>query len=214
MDTIELEFLKQDLPKLFQSMEVGTERIREIIKSLRIFSRLDEADIKQVSLHDGIDSTLTILQTRLRAQPWRPQIQVLKEYGDLPQIECYAGQLNQVFMNLLSNAVDALEERDRDRTWQQMEAIPSTIQIRTQLLGQLTPSTVAIAITDNGPGIAQHVRDHLFNPFFTTKPVGKGTGLGLSISYQIITETHGGTITCDSSLGQGTTFTITLPITQ
>lgn len=214
MDTIELEFLKQDLPKLFQSMEVGTERIREIIKSLRIFSRLDEADIKQVSLHDGIDSTLTILQTRLRAQPWRPQIQVLKEYGDLPQIECYAGQLNQVFMNLLSNAVDALEERDRDRTWQQMEAIPSTIQIRTQLLGQLTPSTVAIAITDNGPGIVQHVRDHLFNPFFTTKPVGKGTGLGLSISYQIITETHGGTITCDSSPGQGTTFTITLPITQ
>lgn len=214
IDSIELEFLKQDLPKLFHSMEVGTERIREIIKSLRMFSRLDEADIKQVDLHDGIDSTLTILQTRLRAQPWRPQIQVIKAYDDLPQIECYAGQLNQVFMNLLSNAVDALEERDRDRTWQQMEATPSTIQIRTQLLGQLTPPAIAIAIADNGPGITQHVSDHLFNPFFTTKPVGKGTGLGLSISYQIITETHGGTITHDSTLGQGTTFTITLPITQ
>ncbi|MEM7066171.1 MAG: PAS domain S-box protein [Cyanobacteria bacterium P01_B01_bin.77] len=214
IDNIELEFLKQDLPKLFQSMEVGTERIREIIKSLRMFSRLDEADIKQVDLHDGIDSTLTILQTRLRAQPWRPQIQVIKEYGNLPQIECYAGQLNQVFMNLLSNAVDALEERDHDRTWQQMEAIPSTIEIRTRLLGQLTPPAIAIAIIDNGPGIAQQVSDHLFNPFFTTKPVGKGTGLGLSISYQIITETHGGTITYDSTLGQGTTFTITLPITQ
>ena len=212
IDDIELEFLKQDLPKLFQSMEVGTERIREIIKSLRIFSRLDESEIKQVNLHDGIDSTLTILQTRLRAQPWRPQVQVIKDYGDLPQIECYAGQLNQVFMNLLSNAVDALEERDHNRTWQQMEATPSTIQIRTQLLGQGAYPTIAIAITDNGPGIPPKAMEHLFNPFFTTKLVGKGTGLGMSISYQIITETHNGTITYSSTPDQGTTFTITLPI--
>ncbi|MEM7793141.1 MAG: ATP-binding protein [Cyanobacteria bacterium P01_C01_bin.118] len=214
IDDIELEFLSQDLPNLFQSMEVGTERIREIIKSLRTFSRLDESDIKSVNLHDGIDSTLTILQTRLRAQPWRPQIQVVKDYGDLPQIECYAGQLNQVFMNLLSNAVDAIEERDQQRTWQQMEQNPGKIQIRTRIIEQLTPTMVEIEIIDNGPGISSKAMDHLFNPFFTTKPVGKGTGLGLSISYQIITETHGGTITYDSTLGQGTTFTITLPITQ
>ncbi|MEO1182930.1 MAG: ATP-binding protein, partial [Cyanobacteria bacterium J06636_28] len=214
IDTIELEFLKQDLPKLFQSMEVGTERIREIIKSLRLFSRLDEADIKRINLHDGIDSTLTILQTRLRAQHWRPEIQVVKTYDELPQVECYAGQLNQVFMNLLSNAVDALEERDQQRSWQEMEQEPSRIQIQTQLLGKLPHPAVAIAITDNGPGISQHAMEHLFNPFFTTKPVGKGTGLGLSISYQIITETHGGTITHNSEPGQGTTFIITLPIKQ
>ncbi|NEZ58161.1 PAS domain S-box protein [Adonisia turfae] len=214
IDEIELDFLKDDLPKLFQSMEVGTERIREIIKSLRLFSRLDEAEIKQVDLHDGIDSTLTILQTRLRAQSWRPEIQVIKEYDDLPQIECYAGQLNQVFMNLLSNAVDALEELDQTRTWQQMENEPSIIRIQTQLLGQLKHPAVAIAITDNGPGIRKNAIEHLFNPFFTTKPVGKGTGLGLSISYQIITETHGGTITYNTEPGQGTTFTITLPIRQ
>ncbi len=211
---IELDFLKDDLPKLFQSMEVGTERIREIVKSLRLFSRLDEAEIKQVDLHDGLDSTLTILKTRLRAQPWRPAIQVFKEYGQLPKIECYAGQLNQVFMNLLSNAVDALEERDKHRTWQQMEQEPSTIKIWTQLLGQLTHPAVAIAICDNGPGIHQRAIEHIFDPFFTTKPVGKGSGLGLSISYQIITETHGGTINYDTAPGQGTTFTITLPIKQ
>ncbi|MEM1253945.1 MAG: PAS domain S-box protein [Cyanobacteria bacterium P01_H01_bin.21] len=214
IEEIELDFLKQDLPKLFQSMEVGTERIREIIKSLRLFSRLDEADIKQVNLHDGIDSTLTILKTRLRAQHWRPEIKVVKTYDHLPQIECYAGQLNQVFMNLLSNAVDATEEKDHNRTWQQMEQEPSTIHIRTQFLGHLKQPAVAIAISDNGPGVSQQASDYLFNPFFTTKPVGKGTGLGLSISYQIITETHGGTITYDTIPGQGTTFTITLPIQQ
>ena len=214
IDDMELDFLKDDLPKLFQSMEVGTERIREIIKSLRLFSRLDEADIKQVDLHDGLDSTLTILKTRLRAQHWRPDIQVVKEYGELPQVECYAGQLNQVFMNLLSNAVDALEERDQQRTWQEIEQEPSTIVIRTQFLGQLHQPAVAIAIIDNGSGISQSASDYLFNPFFTTKPVGKGTGLGLSISYQIITETHGGTIAYNSVPGQGTTFTITLPIKQ
>ncbi|NEQ50604.1 MAG: PAS domain S-box protein [Leptolyngbya sp. SIO3F4] len=214
IDDIELEFLKQDLPKLFQSMEVGTERIREIIKSLRMFSRLDESEIKQVNLHDGIDSTLTILQTRLRAQHWRPKIQVIKDYGNLPQIECYAGQLNQVFMNLLSNAVDAIEERDQQRTWQQMEGEPSTIQIHTQLLKDSTTPAVAISIADNGSGITKKAMEDLFNPFFTTKPVGKGTGLGLSISYQIITETHGGTITYNSEPGRGTTFSITLPIKQ
>ena len=212
IEEIELDFLKQDLPKLFQSMEVGTERIREIIKSLRLFSRLDEADIKQVNLHDGIDSTLTILQTRLRAQHWRPEIKVIKTYDQLPQIECYAGQLNQVFMNLLSNAVDAIEERDQGRTWQQMEQEPSQIEICTQFLGHLKQPAVAIAISDNGAGVSENAIDQVFNPFFTTKPVGKGTGLGLSISYQIITETHGGTITYNSPPGQGTTFTITLPI--
>ncbi|MBP0018834.1 MAG: PAS domain S-box protein [Cyanobacteria bacterium SBLK] len=207
IDAIDFDFLKEDLQKIFQSMRVGTDRIQEIVKSLRTFSRLDEAEVKDVNLHEGIDSTLMILQTRLRAQDWRPKIAVIKDYGQLPRVQCYAGQLNQVFMNIISNAIDALEERDRDRTPAQMEENPSQIRIKTRQKG----NTIAIRIRDNGPGMSETTRAKLFDPFFTTKGVGKGTGLGLSISYQIVTEKHNGRLSCLSDLGN-TTFIIEIPI--
>jgi len=207
IEAIDLDFLKGDLQKLFQSMSVGTSRIQEIVKSLRTFSRLDEAEVKDVDLHDGIDSTLMILQTRLRAQDWRPAIKVIKEYGDLPRVQCYAGQLNQVFMNILSNAIDALEERDRHkRTLTQMKKNKS--QIRIQTVKQ--DNNIVIRISDNGNGMSEETRNKLFDPFFTTKAVGKGTGLGLSISYQIVTEKHKGKLYCTSQPGK-TTFTIQIP---
>lgn len=205
---IDLEFLREDLPRLLSSMRLGADRIREIVQSLRNFSRLDEAAIKEVDIHEGLDSTLMILQNRLKAKSDHPAIQVIKEYGTLPLVECYAGQLNQVFMNILSNAIDALEERDTQRLPAEMAAHPSTITIRTEPIGS---TRIAIRITDNGPGMTAEVQHRLFNPFFTTKPVGKGTGMGMSISYQIITERHGGTLECISQPGQGAEFVIEIP---
>lgn len=198
----DLEYIKTDLPNLLQSMRVGTQRINSIIISLRIFSRLDEAAIKEVDIHTGIDSTLMILQSRLKATSQRQEIQVITEYGDLPEIECYAGQLNQVFMNLLANAIDALEEIAEPQK-------DLKIWIKTARSGD---DRIAIKIKDNGPGIAEETKARLFDPFFTTKPVGKGTGLGLSISYRIITDKHQGQLRCISQKGQGTTFIIFLPI--
>jgi two-component system NtrC family sensor kinase len=209
VDAIDLEFLAQDLPKLLSSMKVGSERIREIVRSLRNFSRLDEAEMKQVDLHEGIDSTLMILQNRLKAKPDHPGIQVVKEYGSLPAVECYVGQLNQVFMNILVNAIDALDERDRHRCSEELKQNPSMIRITTSVVDN---HQVMIEIADNGPGISSHLQSRLFDPFFTTKPVGKGTGLGLSISYQIVTEKHGGQLQCRSTVGAGTAFHITIPI--
>ncbi len=211
---IDLAFLQEDICKLLNSMNVGTERIQKIVESLRNFSRLDEAEVKDVDLHEGIDSTLLILRTRIRAQSWRPEIQVIKDYGELPPLTCYAGQLNQVFMNLLSNAIDALEERDENRSLDQMEQDPSTIQIRTQVVAENGTEAIEVAIADNGLGIDTVTRDRLFNPFFTTKAIGKGTGLGLSISYQIITEKHQGTLAVASEDGQGATFLIRLPLKE
>ncbi|MBD2292745.1 GAF domain-containing protein [Anabaena sphaerica FACHB-251] len=205
----EIEFLFEDLPKLFQSMKVGTERIREIVTSLRNFSRLDEADFKAANIHEGIDSTLMILQHRLKTSGDNSAIYVSKEYDNLPLIECYPGQLNQVFMNLLSNAIDALEERNAKTTPEVLETNPSKIRISTSLLNQ---DWIAIHIADNGFGIDESVISRLFDPFFTTKVVGKGTGLGLSISYQIVTNKHNGKIYCHSELGQGTEFVVELPI--
>jgi len=207
IEEIELDFVKQDLHNMFQSMGVGTERIREIVTSLRNFSRLDEADFKEVNLHEGIDSALMILQSRLRATDRRPEIAVIKEYSPLPRIKCYAGQLNQVFLNIITNAIDALEKRDRDRTFVLMQQDPSSIRIQTQTHSH----TITISITDNGPGICPAIIPKLFDPFFTTKAIGKGTGLGLSISYQIVTEKHNGKLYCTSQPG-ATTFTIELPI--
>jgi signal transduction histidine kinase len=207
---IDLDFLEEDLTKILQSMRIGTNRIREIVLSLRNFSRLDEAEVKEVDIHEGIDSTLVILNNRLKAKPDRPEIQVSKEYGNLPLVECYAGQLNQVFMNILSNAIDALEEHDRDGTLEKIQAQPSTICISTAAQDK----TITISIKDNGAGISEVVRSKLFDPFFTTKPVGKGTGLGLAISYQIVTEKHGGKLSCYSQPGQGAEFLIELPILQ
>ncbi|MBP0018316.1 MAG: PAS domain S-box protein [Cyanobacteria bacterium SBLK] len=209
IDAIDLLFLLEDMPKLFNSMQTGADRIREIVISLRTFSRMDEAEKKWVNLHDGIESTLTILQNRLKAKAERPAIEIIREYGDLPKIECYAGQLNQVFMNILSNAIDALEECDLDRTYEEIEAQPSTIRICTQIVNN---NNLQIRIADNGLGIPEHIQPRLFDPFFTTKEIGKGTGLGLSISYQIVTEKHGGILECISTPGKGTEFLITIPL--
>ncbi len=190
---IDLKFLVADFPKILSSMQVGTERIREIVSSLRTFSRLDESEQKIVNIHDGLDSTLMILKHRLKAVGDQTEIQIIKEYGDIPPLECYAGQLNQVFMNLISNAIDALEEWDVTRTFEEKQRHPCQIRITTAIG---LDDWVTITIADNGPGIPTDVQSRLFDPFFTTKPVGKGTGLGLSISYQIIVDKHGGRLTC------------------
>ncbi|HEY9608750.1 PAS domain S-box protein [Allocoleopsis sp.] len=228
MDAIDLEFLIEDLPKLLGSMKVGAERICEIIGALRNFSRHAEAEIKAVDIHEGLDSTLMILQSRLKAQGKHPKIQVIKEYGNLPKVECYVGQLNQVFMNLLSNALDALEELNVERLKGEGSKQSSNLQLSNLQLSNLQPSIpciristevlsngeVAIRIADNGPGITEQVKGRIFDPFYTTKAVGSGTGLGLSISYQIVVEKHGGQLRCESVLGQGTEFVIQIPLWQ
>ncbi|MGD1932138.1 MAG: PAS domain S-box protein [Leptolyngbyaceae cyanobacterium] len=208
---IDLDFLKEDLPKTLSSMRMGADRIRQIVNSLRNFSRLDEADYKAVDIHAGLDSTLVILEHRIKAAPDRPAIQVVKQYGELPLVECYAGQLNQVFMNILVNALDALEERDHDRTPAAMQQCPSTITIQTRLVHG---DCIAVHIGDNGPGIPKTVQNRVFDPFFTTKPWGKGTGMGMSISYQIVTEKHGGTLECVSAPEQGSEFVVQIPRRQ
>lgn len=208
IEAIDLEFLLQDLPKMISSMKVGTERIRGIMQSLRTFSRIDSADKKAVDIHEGIETTLMILQHRLKASPTRPAIQVVKEYGNLSPVGCYPGQMNQVFMNLLANAIDALEESNNGKTFAEVEEHPNMITIRTEVVD----NQVMIHIADNGLGMSEEVRQKLFDAFFTTKPEGKGTGLGLSISYQIVTEKHGGTLQCVSSPGQGAEFIIQIPL--
>jgi two-component system, NtrC family, sensor kinase len=208
---IDLEFITEDLAKILQSMQVGTKRISEIVLSLRNFSRLDEAEFKTVDIHEGIDSTLLILRHRFKAKSDIPEIQIIKDYAQLPLVECYPGQLNQVFMNLLANAIDAVEELHQRRSSEGIDANPSIIRIWTELIDN---SWVAIHIADNGLGMSEAVRSRLFDPFFTTKPIGKGTGLGLSISYQIVTKKHGGELHCYSALEQGTEFVIQIPIMQ
>jgi len=211
-EAIDLDFLMEDLPKLLKSMKVGAERIQQIVASLRTFSRMDEAEMKAVDLAEGIESTLMILQNRLKAKPDRPKVEVVKHYSDLPLIECYAGQLNQVFMNILSNAIDALEDKiQANVNSAQASNLTPTLTIRTH---QPTPDLVQIAIADNGSGIPDELKPRIFDPFFTTKAIGKGTGMGLSISYQIVTEKHQGTLSCHSTPGSGTEFVIEIPIRQ
>ncbi|WP_366837477.1 ATP-binding protein [Nostoc sp. LPT] len=207
-EEIDLDFLLKDLPQLLSSMEVGAVRIQTIVRSLRNFSRMDEAEIKQVNIHEGIDSTLMILQHRLKGK-FDQEINVVKNYGNLPLVECKASQLNQVFMNIICNAIDALEERDLQRTFSEIEQQPSQILICTKMLDS---HHVQIRIVDNGLGIPKFVQERLFDPFFTTKPVGKGTGLGLSISHQIVTEKHNGSLRCHSIPDQETEFVIEIPI--
>ena len=203
LEDMELEFVRSDLPKILTSMKMGATRIREIVLSLRNFSRLDEADMKEVDIHEGIESTLLILQNRLKSKPNRTEIEIIKKYNQLPKIECYPGQLNQAFMNIISNAIDVLEEeRDID--------IQPQICIQTELIEK----TVAVRIADNGKGMSEQVKNKLFDPFFTTKPVGKGTGLGLSITYQIIIDKHQGKLHCESEPGEGTEFIIEIPLHQ
>ncbi|MGF1499931.1 MAG: response regulator [Elainellaceae cyanobacterium] len=208
---IDLEFLQKDFYKTLESMRIGTDRIRQIVLSLRNFSRMDEAEFKATDLHEGIDSTLMILQHRLKASPEHSAIEVIQNYSSLPLVECYPGQLNQVFMNILANAIDALEESSAEQTFQENSDSSGRISIRTSVVNY---DWVEIAIADNGPGIPEDVKERIFDPFFTTKPIGKGTGMGLSISYQIITEKHGGKLECFSKPNQGTEFVIQIPIQQ
>ncbi|MBD2328532.1 ATP-binding protein [Alkalinema sp. FACHB-956] len=214
IESIDLEFMKSDVPNVMNSMKMGAERIKEIVLSLRTFSRMDESEVKAVNLHEGLDSTLTILEHRLKPQPHRPRIEVMRQYGEIPEIECYAGQLNQVFMNIISNAIDALEEYfvEIKNSPSHCPSPPLILTIKTELLE--ANQQVQICFQDNGPGIPPEVIPQLFDPFFTTKPVGKGTGLGLSISYQIVTEKHNGRLECLSKLGQGTEFIISIPARQ
>jgi signal transduction histidine kinase len=220
IEAIDLEFLKADLPKLLTSMKVGAERISQTVLLLRNFSRLNEAQKKLVDIHEGIDSTLLLLQHRLQATATRPAIQVIKEYGNLPKVECYAGQLNQVFMNILANAIDALEEGTPH------SPIP-TIRICTEVIEGVSVDAaqlpvkgkpldsggrVVIRFADNGSGMTEDVHQRLFDPFFTTKPVGSGTGLGLAISYQIVVEKHRGQLLANSEMGKGTEFVIEIPL--
>ena len=233
---IDLDFLKQDLPKILDSMNMGAERIRQIVLSLRNFSRLDEDGAKAVDIHEGMNSTLFLLQNRLKAKPGHPEIQVIRDYGNLPPVVCHAGQMNQVFMNLLTNAIDVLEESfvishlslvnniERRTNERQLLQAGKPVQ-RTASQGQMTfpqirirsliqEGCVIISIADNGPGMTEKVRKLLFDPFFTTKPVGKGTGMGLSISYQIVVNKHGGQIQCISAPGQGAEFVIMIPLQE
>ncbi|HIK27985.1 MAG: PAS domain-containing sensor histidine kinase [Oscillatoriaceae bacterium SKW80] len=218
-EEIDLDFIIQDLPKVLESMQTGANRIREIVLKLRNFSRLDEAPMKSVDIHEGLENTLMILQHRIKSVPGG--IEIIKDFGNLPKVECCAAQLNQVFINILANAIDAIET----------QAKPGLIVIRTEI-GHRKPSrehrysetnshqysdvsdVVLIRIADNGIGMTEEVKKHLFEPFFTTKPVGKGTGLGLAICYQIVVQKHGGKIECISSPGQGTEFIIEIPIQQ
>ncbi|MEG3846880.1 MASE1 domain-containing protein [Microcoleus sp. herbarium19] len=209
LEELDLDFLSADISKILQSMRMGTERIRDIVLSLRNFSRLDESELKQADIHAGIDSTLTILQHRLRATSNRPEIQVVKKYEKLPPIECCPGQLNQVFMNVIGNGIDAIEESDRQKCPEAVPAKTGEICITTECVGR---EWIKIRVADNGIGISETIRSRLFDPFFTTKPVGQGTGLGLAVAHQIIVEKHRGTIEINSQLGEGTEFAIALPI--
>ncbi|MEO0867594.1 MAG: ATP-binding protein [Cyanobacteria bacterium J06642_11] len=196
IDHEDLEFIRSDFPKLISSMKTGTDRIRDIVRSLRKFAHHDEADFKFADLHEGIDNTLLLLTHRLKAQTKRPEITLHKQYGTLPKIECFAGALNQVFFNIVSNAIDALEDHGA-----------GTITITTEA----STDCILITIADNGKGIPQALQQQIFDPFFTTKPVGSGTGMGLAISHQIVVDKHGGTLECHSILNHGTAFKITLP---
>ncbi|MEG3839750.1 PAS domain S-box protein [Microcoleus sp. herbarium14] len=206
---IDLGFMAGDLRKLVGSMQVGTDRIRQIVLSLRNFSRLDESAMKPVDIHAGIESTLLILQHRLKSRDSRPEIEVIKEFGKLPPVECYASQLNQVFMNIIANGIDAIEEGYQKLSVAEAERKNGRIVICTGVTAQ---NTVMVEISDNGTGIVPAIVDRIFNPFFTTKAVGKGTGLGMSIAHSIVVEKHKGKIECISSVGCGTTFLIEIPI--
>jgi len=212
IEAIDLEFMIADLPQILVSMKGGVDRIQKIVLSLRNFSRLDEANIKPVDIHEGIKSSLMILQNQLQTRAARPEIQVIEEYSTLPLVECYAGELNQVFINIIYNAIDALNECNKQRSLDDIRACPLAITIRTFLLEE--NSRVVIQIRDNGLGMTADVKDRIFEPFFTTKPVGEGTGLGLYISYQIVLEKHGGALKCFSEEGQGAEFWIEIPIRQ
>ncbi len=208
-DAIDLEFLIDDFPKIITSMKYGATRIRDIVKSLRTFSRLDESSLKDVELHENLDSTLVLLQNRLHQGNSQQEIQIIKQYDDLPKISCYSGLLNQVFMNLLMNAIDAIEVKRNSLDSSQLEQYQGQITMTTYLA---SPDAIMVTIRDNGCGMSASTQDKIFNPFFTTKPVGTGTGMGLPTSYQIITQSHQGKLNCQSTIGEGSEFMIELPL--
>lgn len=207
---IDLDYMCADLPNLITSMQDSIQRIRNISTSLRTFSREDSDRKVSCNIHDGIDSTLMILKHRLKIAEGRPDIEVIKDYDNLPEIKCFSGQMNQVFMNLLANAIDALEESNIGRSYSEIEANPNQIKIQTRMTED--QNHILIRIKDNGVGMSADVRQKIFEYLFTTKAVGKGTGLGLSIARQIIVEKHQGTLEVNSLLGQGSEFVITIPI--
>ncbi|MHC5936725.1 sensor histidine kinase [Nostoc sp.] len=206
--TKDISFLLNDLSKIIQSMQIGTDRVIEIVSSLNNFSRHREAGNKLANLHEGLESTLLILGHRLKANAHRPTIQLIKEYGELPPIECYPGEINQVFMNLICNALDAIEEIQKNQDFEEISKYPGVIRIQTESIGE----RVILRIADNGSGISEADRTKIFDAFYTTKTIGKGTGLGLSIAYQIVVNNHRGKLTFDSTQSDGTEFVIELPI--
>ncbi|WP_413200484.1 sensor histidine kinase, partial [Nostoc piscinale] len=208
LEDLDIEFVAEDLPKLLGSMHLSTDRIKEISLALRTFSRMDNTSKIPFDLHQGLDSTLLILQHRLKALGERPAIQVIKQYGVLPLVECYPGQINQVFMNILANAIDALEEFNHGRSFNEIKTNPNQITITTTMIDKF----VKIMIADNGNGMNEEVKQKIFDHSFTTKGIGKGTGLGLAIAHQIVVEKHKGNIDVYSQLGCGTSFVLTLPI--
>ncbi len=224
MAEVEVDFIREDLVKVLMSMQNGTDRIKKIVLSLRNFSRLDEAEMKPADIHEGLDNTILLVQHRCQSQPHLPPIQLYKNYADLPLVECYPGQLNQVFLNVINNAIDALEESNCyandivDNLGEEAQANNLLYPQKKSKLLQIKISTelidgwVRIRIYDNGCGVTEEIRKNMFNPFFTTKSIGKGTGLGLSTSYQIIVEKHRGKITCSSLLGKGTEIRIEIPL--
>jgi len=209
-ETIKLEYFLQRLPRMLSVMTESTERLVTISNSLRTFSRGDTDSQVSANIHEGIDSTLMILQHRLKANNKRPEIQVIKDYGDIPSAKCYLGRLNQVFMNILANAIEACEESNEGRTFAEIQPNPNTITNKTELTEQ--HQSVVNKNKDNPTGMSEEVNSRIFDQLFTTKPVGQGTGLGLSISRQIVEETHGGSLSCNSVLGEGTEFAIAIPI--
>lgn len=205
---IDLEYLIEDLPKLLNSMQGATDRIKSMSKSLRTFSRADTDRQVKANLHEGLDSTLLILKYRLKSSEKRPDINILRDYGNLPEIECFSGQLNQVFMNILANAIDVFDEMAQTKSFDELQVYGPKITISTKIIS----NQVQILIADNGGGMTEDVKAKIFDYLFTTKSVGKGTGLGLAIARQIAVEKHGGAIAVDSTLGEGTEFTIQLPV--
>ena len=213
IESLDIDFIEKDITKLLQSMQLGTQRISDIVKSCRNFSRLDESAFKVVNIHDGLESALMILQNRIHASDRFSGIEVVKDYEELPRVYCSPEQLNQALFNLISNAIDALKEGEKTYKMEGVTNKKKTLSIRTYLNPDMSAKRkVFISIADNGIGIPDEIQSKIFDPFFTTKPVGQGTGLGLSVSYQIITNLHDGTLSCNSTVGQGTEFIISLPI--
>ena len=209
-EDVDLDFLLEDIPKYMKSMRGATERIKVISTSLRTFSRADMEHKVSANLHEGLDSTLLILKYRFKASEHRPAIEVIQDYGDLPKLECFPGQLNQVFMNILANAIDMFDEMALQTTFEELNTHPQKVTLQTAVAADQT--AVEVRISDNGKGMSEAVKSRIFENLFTTKAVGKGTGLGMAIAHKIVVETHGGTIAVQSKPGQGSEFCIQLPL--